>query len=197
MPNKGKTGKLRIIGGNWRGRNINFADAQGLRPTTDRVRETLFNWLQLDIHGSACLDLFAGSGALSFEAASRGASSVQMLEKNPMVCAMLRSEIDRLDATGQLSVVETDTLQWLDEKSDQQAGFDLVFLDPPFAEQIHQLVLDKLVTSKLLRADALVYLEMPAQKVSQKPATGNTLLAGWKVHRQKTMGGVSTYLLHR
>ena len=120
--------KLSIIGGNWRSRKISFEDAEGLRPTPARVRETLFNWLQYDIIGSRCLDLYAGSGALSFEAASRGAKSVVQVENNPVACRCLKTNALALKAE-QIKVVQMDAFRYL--AGDAQA-FDIVFVDPPF-----------------------------------------------------------------
>ncbi|MDP1665373.1 MAG: 16S rRNA (guanine(966)-N(2))-methyltransferase RsmD [Methylobacter sp.] len=121
--------KLRIIGGDWRSRQLSFVDAPGLRPTPARVRETLFNWLQYEIFGKQCLDLYAGSGALGFEAASRGAKSVIQVENNVQACHCLKDNALALSATDRIKVVQSDVLRYL--AGDAQA-FDVVFLDPPF-----------------------------------------------------------------
>ncbi len=120
--------KLRIIGGDWRSRQINFVDAPGLRPTPARVRETLFNWLRYEIVGTQCLDLYAGSGALGFEAASRGAKSVVQVENNIQACHCLKDNAVALSAV-QIKVVQNDVLRYLDGEG---LAFDVVFLDPPF-----------------------------------------------------------------
>ena len=127
MPNK-----LKIIGGNWRSRSVTFVDAPGLRPTPARVRETLFNWLRNDIIGSRCLDLYAGSGALGFEAASRGAKSVIQVENNALACRALKENAIRLSAD-QIKIVQMDALRYLAGNAEP---FDVVFIDPPFAKSL-------------------------------------------------------------
>lgn len=120
--------RVRITGGQWRSRLLNVVDAQGLRPTPDRVRETLFNWVGQDLSGWRCLDLFAGSGALGFEAASRGAGSVVMVESNSRVFSQLRQNVAALDAA-QVELIRGDALKFAATLSQ---GFDLVMLDPPY-----------------------------------------------------------------
>lgn len=120
--------QLRIIGGRWRGRRVAFPDAQGLRPTPDRVRETLFNWLAPRIAGARCLDLFAGSGALGFEAASRGAARVVMIEQDQLAFAALQANAKTLQAT-RVQIVRGDALNFA--RSANQP-FDVVFVDPPY-----------------------------------------------------------------
>ncbi|MEK7737677.1 MAG: 16S rRNA (guanine(966)-N(2))-methyltransferase RsmD [Pseudomonadota bacterium] len=129
--------RVRIIGGEWRSRVISFPSEAGLRPTADRVRETLFNWLGQTLEGKACLDLFAGSGALGFEACSRGASQVKLIEHNPKVVAALRDNAQKLGAT-RAEIIRADGAAWL--RAD--AGvYDVIFLDPPFQAGL----LDKLL----------------------------------------------------
>ncbi len=123
---------LRIIGGDHRGRKLRFLDARGLRPTGDRIRETLFNWLQNDISGSHCLDMFAGSGALGFEAASRGAAQVHMIEYNPRVAAQLSDNCELLRIQDRVHVHKGSALSWVGKNADV---FDIVFIDPPFADE--------------------------------------------------------------
>ena len=120
--------KLRIIAGDWRSRQLVFADTPGLRPTPSRVRETVFNWLQQDVRGSRCLDLFAGSGALGFEAASRGAKSVVMVENNAMACRLIKENTVKLSAD-QIKIKQADVFNFL---AGDAAPFNIVFLDPPF-----------------------------------------------------------------
>jgi 16S rRNA (guanine966-N2)-methyltransferase len=122
---------VRIIGGMWRRRVLHFPDAEGLRPTPDRVRETLFNWLGQDLSDLSCLDLFAGSGALGFEAASRGASRVAMVECSPAAAAALRANARALGAAGRVEIIETDAVKFASARS-KARPFDLVFLDPPY-----------------------------------------------------------------
>ena len=148
---------MRIIGGSWRSRVLPVPDAEGLRPTTDRVRETLFNWLQTDVPGSHCLDLFAGSGALGLEAASRGAREVVMVEKASAVCKTLQQNIKTLGAS-QVSVINQDALEFLNQQSAAFEGslkFDIVFLDPPYQSALLEPVIDLLP----LATGTKVYLE--------------------------------------
>lgn len=148
---KTPTQQLRIIGGEWRSRRLRFPAIDGLRPTMDRVRETLFNWLQFDIEGARVLDAFAGSGALGLEALSRGAKEVVFLEKNPKAALQLKDNLKTLQAPN-AQVWAGDALQWL---SDNPEPYDLVFLDPPFGQQLLQPALQQLT----LLPGALVYVE--------------------------------------
>ena len=122
-------GQLRIIGGEWRSRKLDFPHVEGLRPTPDRVRETLFNWLGQELDGWHCLDLFAGSGALGFEAASRGAARVVMIEQAPKVLAALHENHELLHKPSGVEIIRADAIQYL---ASTQAKFDLIFLDPPY-----------------------------------------------------------------
>ncbi|TQV72286.1 16S rRNA (guanine(966)-N(2))-methyltransferase RsmD [Aliikangiella marina] len=150
---KSGAGTVRIIGGSMRGRKIRFSGADGLRPTLDRVRETVFNWLARDIAGSDCLDLFTGSGALSFEALSRGAGSVVMVEKNRKVAEALKVNCQSLNIQA-AKVVNLDADKFLRHNSQK---FDLVFLDPPFGKGLMQQTIDSLKPH--LKSNALVYIE--------------------------------------
>ena len=129
--------KLRIIGGEWRSRILTFPEQEGLRPTPDRVRETLFNWLGQYLQGKTCLDLFAGSGALGFEAASRGAQQVTLIEQSAKVVAVLRDNAAKLNAE-RVSITRADGLRWLGANA---GVYDVIFLDPPFQSGL----LDKLL----------------------------------------------------
>ncbi|MFV9616114.1 MAG: 16S rRNA (guanine(966)-N(2))-methyltransferase RsmD, partial [Gammaproteobacteria bacterium] len=128
-----KSGSCRIIGGKWRGRKITFDDAEGLRPTTDRIRETVFNWLQPYIYQGFCLDVFAGSGVLGFEALSRGAEKVVFIESNKNTVKNLKQNCKRLDAEAAV-IFHQDALIWLRSTQQEQVKqkFNLIFLDPPF-----------------------------------------------------------------
>ena len=180
--------RVRIIGGEFRGRQIGFANESGLRPTTDRIRETLFNWLHYEIPGSTCLDLFAGSGVLGFEALSRGARRVVMVEASPRVAQVLEENAVRLGGGGKLEVVRDDALHWL--RSSPPEAFEIVFVDPPFAEDLVPDVLALLESSSRLAAGALIYIERNArQPVPPMPAT-------WELLREKRAGQVA-YLLIR
>lgn len=162
--NRDKTGgnTLRIIGGEWRGRKLRFPDAPGLRPTPDRIRETLFNWLQGDIHGARCLDLFAGSGALGLEALSRGASEVVFIESAHAVARQLQANLDLLNSDAELvSLINDDALNYL--KNTAQQAFDLIFLDPPFRQNLLPEIVTIIRDKKLLTANGLIYLEHEAE----------------------------------
>jgi 16S rRNA (guanine966-N2)-methyltransferase len=149
--------RVRIVGGTWRSRVIEFPDALGLRPTPDRVRETLFNWLGQTLHGKRCLDLFAGSGALGFEAASRGAESVVMVEAQRVAIAALEKNKAALDARS-IIVVGEDAIRFLDRHAATKAlPFDVIFLDPPFASDLLEKALAKLALA--MAEGALVYAE--------------------------------------
>lgn len=179
--------QLRIIGGQWRSRKLRFADGEGLRPTTDRVRETVFNWLQGIIEGARCLDIYAGSGALGLEALSRGAGEVVFWEKNPKAVRALRDNLALLKAThGQ--VVQGDTLQLLQGPA---RPFDIVFLDPPFGRELLQPSLDLLASEGWLAPGARVYIEHASR--------GETFTtpAGWELLRSKQAGQVAYHLAVR
>lgn len=151
---------IRIIGGQFRGKKLSFPAVEGLRPTPDRVRETLFNWLMHDIRDAHCLDAFAGSGALGFEAFSRGAAKVMLLEKDPRAYANLLKLVSSFNST-KLTVKKIDTCEFLQQTKEQ---FNLVFLDPPFAKNYIPLCLELLAHSDVLIKGGLVYLESP-QKI--------------------------------
>ncbi|MES9992104.1 MAG: 16S rRNA (guanine(966)-N(2))-methyltransferase RsmD [Candidatus Thiodiazotropha sp.] len=171
--------QVRIIGGIHRGRRLNFPELPGLRPTGDRIRETLFNWLQPYIEGSRCLDLFAGSGALGLEAASRGAAHVVMLDSALAVVRQL-AENKRQLGLDQVQVVRADALQWLEHDA---SPFDIVFLDPPFVDNLLQPLCQRL-SMGWLADGAHVYLEDAVQR--NMP----TLPEGWEMQKQKTAGQV-------
>ncbi len=165
-------GHVRIIGGRWRGTRLPVADAPGLRPTADRVRETLFNWLQPRLAGARVLDLFAGSGALGLESMSRGAREAVLVEADPQVATALRQVVEHLAAHDQVEVVRADAVAWL--RVPLHGRFDVVFVDPPFAATLWPAVLALL--PPWLAPDALVYLEAPAGAAPMP--------AGWTVHRE-------------
>ena len=154
----GGSGTVRIIGGAWRGRRLPVADAPGLRPSGDRARETLFNWLQPHLQGARCADLFAGSGALGFEAASHGAREVFLIERSRPLAAMLSESVQLLQA-GQIEVVNADALEWLESRP--RSSLDIAFIDPPFETDLAQRALEKLAETGSLTPGALVYLESP------------------------------------
>ncbi len=176
----GGTNQIRIIGGRLRGRRLRFPDLPGLRPTGDRIRETLFNWLQARLPGSRCLDLFAGSGALGLEAASRGAAEVVLLERAPEAVRGLREAACELGLGG-LRIIQADALRWLGGSAEP---FDIVFLDPPFAAGLLGRCLERLDSGGWLCTDARVYLETDAS------AGLPPLPAGWTLERAKRAGQV-------
>lgn len=153
--NKGNTNHLRIIAGQWRGRKLSFATAPSLRPTPDRVRETLFNWLQGYFHEARCLDLFAGSGALGFEALSRGVEQVTLVENNPQAITKLQENIQLLSVNN-AELIATDAFQFL---ATNPQPFDLIFLDPPFRKGFLPRVLSIICEQELLTNNGLIYLE--------------------------------------
>jgi 16S rRNA (guanine966-N2)-methyltransferase len=168
----GHPGNIRIIGGRWRGTRLAVADAPGLRPTSDRVRETLFNWLMPVLPGARVLDLFAGSGALGLEAVSRGAGGALLVERDPALAQSLRQACERLQAEA-VQVIRADALQWL--RFPVHGRFDLVFLDPPFDAGLWREALALL--PPWLAEDAWLYLESPA-------AAAETPGPGWSLHRE-------------
>ena len=181
------TNKLRIIGGEWRSRVIVFDDAPGLRPTPSRVRETLFNWLQADVAGSRCLDLFAGSGALGFEAASRGAKHVLQVENNAKTCQKLKENATALKAD-QIEVVQADVLSFL---QGCRESFDLIFLDPPFNHGLIAPICQQISQGGLLKPYGKIYIE------SERNLKLDNLPDSWQPLKQKAAGDVSYNLYER
>ncbi len=185
----GDSGQLRIIGGRWRGRKFRFRAAPGLRPTPDRVRETLFNWLAPDIAGARCLDLFAGSGALGLEALSRGAAGVCFVDRHANSLRQIDQHLQALQADN-AECRNEDALQWL-ERGNAGAAWDIVFLDPPFDEGLLEPAARLLEAGNWLAADALVYLEAGVRE------TAPELPPNWELHREKTAGDVRFSLFVR
>lgn len=182
---------VRIIGGEWRSRKLSFPESEGLRPTPDRVRETLFNWLQSVTPAARCLDLFSGSGALSFEALSRGAASATLIDSSPLVCRSLRNNLQSLKAQN-AEVVESNALNWLEaQPKDMSARFDLVFLDPPFRKGFLKPIAELLESRNLLAEDAYIYVE------TERELGTPELPSNWQLHREKQAGQVSYRLYIR
>ena len=187
MSKSAKNNSVRIIGGDWRGRRLPVADVPGLRPSGDRCRETLFNWLQPWVLAADCADLFAGTGALGFEAASRGAAHVLMIEKHPRAQEVLRQDIEQLQAV-QVSLHSGGAMSMLEDfKPD---SFDIVFVDPPFDSNLAGLVLERLDKIGCVRRGGFIYLETPAAKLISPPE-------GWRVWRDQELGEVRMLLLRR
>lgn len=176
------SGQLRIIGGAWRGRRIAFDALEGLRPTPDRVRETLFNWLSPVLEGARCLDLFCGSGALGLEALSRGAGKVVFVDRSRAAIEQLRRNLQLLSAGGaELQVCGA--LEWIEQAP---AGcFDIVFVDPPYRLGLAGASVARLAARGLLAARAFVYVESGADEPA--PATP----PGWTLHRDRHAGQVA------
>ena len=185
--NSAKANQLRIIGGQWRSRRIPIADIVGLRPTPDRVRETLFNWLQQSILGARCLDLFAGSGALGFEALSRAAAQVVLVEQDSRAFKQLQLNANTLGAI-QAQLVHADAFSYLQRETE---AFDVIFLDPPFHYALPEKVLNFLIEQNLIKPDALIYLEHEAEYQLD--------FSQWNlvVHRQTKAGQVMSFLLKK
>jgi len=179
-------GGLRIIGGEWGGRRLSVPTAPGLRPTADRNRETLFNWLQADCSGARVLDLFAGTGALGIEALSRGAASAVFVERSRPIAASLKERIALLGAESRADIQCMDALAYC---RSNPGPFNLIFLDPPFGKDLLVPALELVSAQTILAGDARVYVEAPLQ-----PAPP-TLPESWSVIREKTAGAVWFALL--
>ena len=175
-PNKPGPGQIRIIGGRWRGRKIRVAGAGDLRPTPERVRETVFNWLAPRIEGAACLDLYAGSGALGFEALSRGAAGVALVEADRGAAAALRRNRALLRAEA-AEIIEADALRWL-RRRHNPAGYDIVFLDPPFQAGLLRRSCELLLAGGCLRTPAYLYAEAAAEWAHPRLRTLKSARAG-------------------
>ena len=178
-------GEVRIIGGEWRRTKLPVALKPGLRPTPDRVRETLFNWLGQSLVGWRCVDPFAGTGALGFEAASRGAAHVQVCELDPALVAQLSTQVNRLKAAN-VHVLRTDGVACLKQLS--AASVDLIFIDPPFDGALFEPALQ--AAAKAVKADGYVYLEAPAAWTDEQLAS-----VGLSLHRHLKAGAVHAHLL--
>jgi 16S rRNA (guanine966-N2)-methyltransferase len=174
--------QLRIIGGRWRGRKLTFSPAKGLRPTTDRIRETLFNWLAPYIHGARCADLFTGSGALGLEALSRGAAYCDFVDASGATLAQVDTHLATLDAISCGQCHTSSALKFLRARHEP---YDLVFIDPPFGQNLVDITCALLAETNVLAEGALAYVETAANE-----PTPNTP-ASWALHREKSTGGVA------
>ena len=179
-----ESGSVRIIAGRWRRRHLRVFSKPGLRPTPDRVRETLFNWLADELPGARCLDLFAGTGALGFEAASRGAEKVVLIERDAQLAGNLREQAAVLDAS-MVEIECKDALAWLREPAE---AFDIIFIDPPYGSIALPNLLETLQQSARLKPTSIVYVETSADD-------GHAVFPDtWSVLRDKRAGGVRYYL---
>ena len=176
-------GRIRIVGGKWRGRKFPVPEVAGLRPTPDRVRETLFNWLQPVIAGARCLDLYAGTGLLGLEAVSRGAAGAVLVEQDSSLIAQIKRNIEMLDAGGDVLVEQAEALSWLRHN---QSRFDLVFLDPPFGQGLIEKSASLLKERRCLQPHAMIYVE--SEPELQLPD-------GFRVVRQGKAGKVKFMLV--
>lgn len=188
MPNQ-----LRIIGGQWRSRQLSFAYHKQLRPTSDRLRETLFNWLQAHCNQAHCLDAFAGTGILGIEALSRGAEWITFCERSRINCRSIQNNLDQLPLQPQQNyqLLTGSCFKYFKTLTTQ---FDIIFLDPPF-NQSHQLIsqaLQQIVSYQLLKPSGSIYIEQPSNKAL--PLTHNHNHS-WSVYKQTTNGQVSAYLI--
>ena len=182
--------RLRIIGGAWRSRQLEFPNLDEIRPTPDRVRETLFNWLQAHIHSARCLEPFCGSGILSFEACSRGAGYCLALDQSKTAISAIKQSLQQWQiSAGQFQCEVADAREWL--KNYQGQGFDLIFLDPPFADNDIAEILAQCGSKALLAEDGFIYVETPRE------ITTSDLPADFEIYRQKRAGAVHYCLVQR
>ena len=185
-PGRGYHNEFRIIAGAWRRRKLHFPPLPGIRPSPDRVRETLFNWLRERVPGARCLDLFAGSGALGLEALSRGANSVTFVDREREAVEAIRGHLTLLEAADG-DVTQADALEWLKRAPEP---YDIVFLDPPFASDLAELALAALEAGGWLKPAALIYMEYAADVPPSLPA-------GWQLLRESRAGRVGFRLIQR
>ncbi len=181
---KNAFGQIRIIGGSWRGRKLKVPQVEGLRPTPDRTRETLFNWLSPIIQGANCLDLFTGSGALGLEAASRGAEQVYLVDTHSEVSKQLKAHIQTLKSSN-LSFTKSDAKSFLNKTS---IPMDIIFLDPPFNQQILPDIIHLLEKNNWLKSTSWIYIESESELVELE------VPLSWQLHREKVSGQVCSRL---
>ena len=180
-------GEVRVIAGLWRGRKLPVLNAEGLRPTTDRVKETLFNWLMMDVANARCLDCFSGSGALGIESLSRQAQAVFFLEKFASAAQQLKKNLASLK-TDKGTVINTDTLAYLAQKNND-TPFDIIFIDPPFHHQFVPQILPLLQQNNWLAENALIYVE------TEKNHPPLPLAENWQIIKEKSAGMVTSRLI--
>ncbi|MDO6692372.1 16S rRNA (guanine(966)-N(2))-methyltransferase RsmD [Aliiglaciecola sp. 3_MG-2023] len=180
------TGSIRVISGKWRGRKLAVLEAQGLRPTTDRMKETLFNWLMPYVHESRCLDMFAGSGSLGFEALSRHATSATFIELDKMAAKVISSNLERLQVSEQQTqVIQGNSLEVCNRLSD---NFDLIFIDPPFNAGLVPKAIDAISINNLATTDSIIYIECETQN------QGYSVPENWQCIKEKSTQSVSSKL---
>jgi 16S rRNA (guanine966-N2)-methyltransferase len=185
---QGAPGEVRIISGKWRGRKLAVLNADGLRPTTDRVKETLFNWLMHDIDGAVVLDCFAGSGSLAFEALSRHASAATLIERDSALARHLQQNLHKLQCDN-ATVVAQDCLTFLSHSANTQ--YNVVFIDPPFRKDLAITCCQALEQQQWLAEDALIYIE------TEKELNLSALPANWRLLKEKVAGQLAYRLYQR
>lgn len=184
--------RLRIIGGNWRGRQMSFADQNDVRPTPNRIRETLFNWLSSLIPNARCLDLFAGSGILSLEALSREAKEVTIIDQSPRVIELIQQQLSKFEPHPKADIWQGDVFDWIRNfDSPDMAPFDIVFVDPPFDSDMIPAICRLLEQHQVLSPDASIYIESKAE-VNQQILPEN-----WRIYRQAKASRVHYCLCKR
>lgn len=192
-------GHVRIIGGQFKRRNVTFIDSEGLRPTPDRLRETLFNWLLADIHGARVLDSCAGSGVLGFEALSRGAAHCTFIEANPAQAKRLSQNAEQLRLEADSFIIKSGKAETvLTQKQDVTQPFDIIFIDPPYGDDLWQPILSTLIEQALLTSETLIYLEADKDLTVQLAQLAETLnnngdlqpLTGFTCLKQSKVGQV-------
>lgn len=184
---RNKPNQVRIIGGEWRGRKLSFPSIEGLRPTPDRVRETLFNWLHTYLPDARCLDLFAGSGVLGFEVLSRGARSLTFVENDRVVCSVLQDNAARLDALNRMTLRHEDALEFI--RTYDGELFDIILMDPPYGQGLAAECLQLLARGGCLKAGGLLYMEHENDhRVADLPEN-------WLILKNKATGQVDYSLL--
>lgn len=176
-----EVGQIRIIGGQWRGRKLPVVNEVGLRPTGDRMKETLFNWLMHETTDATCLDLFAGTGALGFEAASRYAKSVVLIEKSKIAAAKIKDNITKLKSAN-LTLLQIDALEYLNQKP--STPFDIIFIDPPFRQGLLNEVIEKIMVNELTQLGSHIYIETEREAVIEK------IPSNWSLIKEKISGQV-------
>ena len=184
----GRSGGVRIVGGHWRGTRLPVGDAPGLRPSADRVRETLFNWLMPALPGARTLDLFAGSGALGLESLSRGAASATLVERDAGLVRAIRDVTSRLEGGEAAEVVQADAIAWLARAAGEGRRYDIAFVDPPFAGDLWAAALAGL--QPLMADDAWLYVETPLNAHVDMPHD-------WRLHREGSTREVAYRLWRR
>ena len=183
-----KPGTVRIIAGKWRGRRLPVPDIEGLRPSGDRSRETLFNWLQPSLAGARCVDLFAGTGVLGLECVSRGAAEAVLVDKSRKAVAAMRQSVELLGAV-QVPVVEAEAISWLG--SHPARWVDIALVDPPFGHGTAQLVINQLDLMDVIKPGGMVYLESAGYEIL--PLAG----PGWQNIKEKLVGEVRMQLFRK